>query len=799
LLVGLAVVGLMVVVGGGVIAWMVREQRMRQSHAAQDVLGVLEREPGRLKEAWEEQDLGKLAAVKAEADRAVDVARSAATGAALQEEATAFKAETQERLERAQKNIELRNAVLDVSAPRETFAYLGEGLGEVKVLTQKSVDDQYADAFKRWGLDVDSTAEADVLTRLRQEPEVVVQDLVAALDAWMLERRRQKYPVARWRRLRWLAERLDRSPTRQELRALLVWETLPRAVSVAGLLGAALPWPALWELGRGDQCRRLQELRGKVTPATEPVLTVLLLAQTSTALGDFAGAEQVLRQALAERPTQVVLLEALGRLLERQQRPRLEEAIGCYRAARALRPGLGLALCRALEKADRGEEGEAVLRALVRQQRHNPEFLTALGNALDNRQKSAEAEAAFRQAIRLKPDYSSAYANLGGVLLRQRRLVEAEVACRKAIFFKPDYSLAYANLSSVLIQQRKLVEAQAASRKAIELGPELASGHVSLGLVLRAQGKPREAVAACRRAVELAPDDADTHTNLGLALAAVGKPAEAVQAYRRALELAPDTARLYNNLGAALDADYKREEEAAAFRKAIELDPKLAEAHANLGIYHLQQAEFREAISSLKQAEELLPARDPRRNNVRGLVKMCERQLTFERRLAAVLADKDKPGKSELLDFAHLCRRKKLSAAAARFYRDAFKANPLSAEPASSFARYNAACTAALAAAGQSKDAAGLTDRERADLRRQALAWLRADLKGWAGEVDRGNAPTRSHVELRLGRWQTDPDLASVRDKDPLDKLPEAERQSWQKLWADVAELRKRAAEEGPR
>jgi serine/threonine-protein kinase len=762
LLVWLAAVGLMVVVGGGVIAWMAREQRTRQSQAAQDVLSVLAREPARLKEAWEEQDLGKLAAVKAAADRAVDIARSGAAGATLQEQAAAFKAEAEERLERAQKNRELRDAVLDVSAPGETFAYLGDGLSEVKVVAQKSVDDQYTDAFKRWGLDIDSTAEADALRRLRQEPELVVQDLVAALDAWMLERRRQKYPEARWRRLFGLAERLDRSPRRQELRALLVGETLPHAASVAGLLGTALPWPAFWELGRGDQCRRLQELRGKVTPATEPVLTILLLAQTSSALGDFTGAEQALRQALAERPTQVVLLEALGRLLERQQRPQLEEAIGCYRAVRALRPGLGLALCRALEKADRGEEGEAVLRALVRQQRHNPAFWTALGNILDKQKKLDEAVAAFRQAIRLKPDYSSAYANLGGVLLGQRKLLEAEAACRKAI----------------------------------ELAPDLAVAHLNLGLALRFQGKRRAAVAACRKAAALAPDDPDTHLNLGLALAAVGKPADAVRAYRRALELAADTARLYNNLGVALDADYKREESAAAFHKAIELDPKLVEAHGNLGIYLFQQAQFREAIASLKRAEELLPATDGRRGYVRGLVRVCERQLIFEGRLAAVLAGKDKPGTSELIEFANLCRRKKLSAAAACFYREAFKANPRSAESLSSLARYNAACTAALAAAGQSKDAAGLSDRERADLRHQALAWLRADLKAWVAEVDRGNALTRINVELRLGRWQTDSDLASVRDKDPLDKLPEAERKSWQTLWADVDRLRKRVGAE---
>ena len=40
-----------------------------------------------------------------------------------------------------------------------------------------------------------------------------------------------------------------------------------------------------------------------------------------------------------------------------------------------------------------------------------------------------------------------------------------------------------------------------------------------------------------------------------------------------------------------------------------------------------------------------------------------------------------------------------------------------------------------------------------------------------------------------LLHWQTDPDLAGVRDKSALAKLPEAERPEWAKLWADVAAL----------
>jgi len=41
--------------------------------------------------------------------------------------------------------------------------------------------------------------------------------------------------------------------------------------------------------------------------------------------------------------------------------------------------------------------------------------------------------------------------------------------------------------------------------------------------------------------------------------------------------------------------------------------------------------------------------------------------------------------------------------------------------------------------------------------------------------------------------WQRDTDLASVRDAGALQKLTAQEQEAWRKLWADVAELLKKA------
>jgi serine/threonine-protein kinase len=148
---------------------------------------------------------------------------------------------------------------------------------------------------------------------------------------------------------------------------------------------------------------------------------------------------------------------------------------------------------------------------------------------------------------------------------------------------------------------------------------------------------------------------------------------------------------------------------------------------------------------------------------------------------------------AERVALAWLCQEyKKRYAAAARFYAEAFADQPKLAEDLRTGHRYNAACAAALAGCRQGEDAAQPDDSERVRLRRQALDWLRADLKAWGQLLDREPEKTRAAVQKMLRRWQQDPDFAGVRG-DALAKLPEAERQSWRLLWQDVEQTLKKA------
>jgi hypothetical protein len=142
---------------------------------------------------------------------------------------------------------------------------------------------------------------------------------------------------------------------------------------------------------------------------------------------------------------------------------------------------------------------------------------------------------------------------------------------------------------------------------------------------------------------------------------------------------------------------------------------------------------------------------------------------------------------SERLGLAEVCQIKRLNAGASRFFAEALANNPKLADDLQAGHRYNAACAAALAATGQGADAASLDAQGRARWRRQALDWLRAHLAAWAKGNDRGL------VQRTLKHWQKDSDLAGVRDQAALANLPEAERQAWQKLWADVGDILKKS------
>jgi hypothetical protein len=137
-------------------------------------------------------------------------------------------------------------------------------------------------------------------------------------------------------------------------------------------------------------------------------------------------------------------------------------------------------------------------------------------------------------------------------------------------------------------------------------------------------------------------------------------------------------------------------------------------------------------------------------------------------------------------------------AAAARYYADIFTAEPRSLAGPPARHRYRAACAAARAGCGQGRDGSDLDEEGRAAFRRQALGWLRAALEARRRLLGQEPEKTRWTVASELWRWPEDPAFAGVRGPEALARLPEAERQEWQMLWADVADALARAQGKAP-
>jgi eukaryotic-like serine/threonine-protein kinase len=516
----------------------------------------------------------------------------------------------------------------------------------------------------------------------------------------------------------------------------------------------------------------------------------------------------------------------LGAALCEQGKP--DEAIAECRKAIDLDPkyapahaNLGGALL------EQGKPGEAI--ALCRKAIElDPKSAVAhcnLGIALD---KPDEAIAEYRKAIELDPNLALAHVNLGIALVKKKQLDEAIKEFRAGIELDPrvgwpKVGWGHVQLGLALLDLKQFDEAIKVYRAAIELDPTRAWGHVNLGMALHANNQPDEAVEELRKAIELDPNLTDAHINLGAVLYHNKQPDEAIREWRTAIKLDPKRALAHQNLGVvlakqgrlddaiaelqqvvainrkdavahlslgtALEKQGRTAEAEAEYREALRLRPDFPEAHLYLGGILQNQGRFAEALVAYKRGDELGSKQPNWRNPSAERVRQAEQLVAFDAKLSQILRGEERPANAaERLALAHFCQEhKKLNAAAARFYAEAFAAEPKLADDLNAH-RYNAARAAALAGCGQGEDAAKLDDVERARLRRQALGWLRADLAAWVQLLEKDPEKARANLQETIQHWQQETDFGALRG-DALAKLPEAERQAWGELWRDVEKI----------
>jgi Tfp pilus assembly protein PilF len=186
--------------------------------------------------------------------------------------------------------------------------------------------------------------------------------------------------------------------------------------------------------------------------------------------------EAVMRRRLEKYPSDFLAEYSLGALM--QQRGKIDEAVGYYRAALKSRPD-------------------------------NATVHNALGGALLASSQPQEAFAQFQRALELQPDYANAHYNLARLLLASDHLEDAIQHLQAVLRVNPRDVPALSDLGGALLATGKTEESIARLREAVRLGPEYFNARYNLGQALEAAGKPREAVEQYRVALKLDPNDAD--------------------------------------------------------------------------------------------------------------------------------------------------------------------------------------------------------------------------------------------------------------------------------------------------
>jgi tetratricopeptide (TPR) repeat protein len=507
------------------------------------------------------------------------------------------------------------------------------------------------------------------------------------------------------------------------------------------------------------------------------------------------------REAVRKKPNSSYAHNTLGTFLLSQDK--LDEAVVEFRAGIALKPDNAESHHRLgdlLVSQSKFDEAIAAHREAIRLMPDYAEAHSCLGTALFGLGKVDEAVAAYREALRLKPYYGEAHSGLGTALIGLGKVDEAVAAYREALRLKPGFPQAHVSLGNALRQQGKADEAIAAYHEAIRLQPDLAEAHDMLGAVLgETKGGYGAAEAEFREAIRLKPNFARAYTDLGVALEGQGKHDASAVVCREAIRLDPGSGRAHYQLGNALHHQGKVPEAITEYREAIRLDPKYAEAHCNLGVMLRTQGDYAGAVEMYRKGHEL-GSRTPgwRYPSAQWLAE-TERMLALANRLPAIFKGEDKPtDNAERLVFAMMCYDRKHYCAGVRLWAEAFASDPKLGEDLEAESRYNAACTAALAAAGQGIDDPPPDDAAKAKLRAQALDWLKAELTAWARVLESGPPQARAVVEETLKQWKQDTDFAGIRDVKELAKLPEDERKQWRALWADLDALIKRATKSSP-
>jgi serine/threonine-protein kinase len=463
---------------------------------------------------------------------------------------------------------------------------------------------------------------------------------------------------------------------------------------------------------------------------------------------------------------------------------------------------------------------------------------TELGRLLEGRDVAA-AVGYYRAAVAARPDEALGHSNLGRCLARLGLHDEAAHHYQRVLEISPAYSWARTRLGESLAELGRIEEAIDEFRQDLAAGTDPLWPRQGLFKL----GCHEEVRADWRRALKAGPTAHDDwHGYAELCLFLVDE-AEYRRARRELLTrfAATTDPHVAERVGRAClllpAADEELRQAAELIDRAVAADRATYASWAYpfflfaKGLAEYRRGRFDSAIGILQgpaayvmgPAPNLVLAMAQHRRGDRDEAKRtlalavfgfdwratsadgCEMWIYHAlRREAEALLLPDLPGflagtyyptdPAERRALVGVCRVTDRTHALARLYADIFADAPRLADDLRCGRRYDAACLTARAGCGSGADAARLGDEQRARWRKQARGWLSADLTAWSAALAGGSHEYRELAKKRLAFWQTDPDLAGLRDEKGLADLPEPERAECRALWDQVAATLKRAA-----
>jgi tetratricopeptide (TPR) repeat protein len=316
--------------------------------------------------------------------------------------------------------------------------------------------------------------------------------------------------------------------------------------------------------------------------------------------------------------------------------------------------------------------------------------------------------------------------------------------------------------------------------------------HVFLASALKQQGRQGEALGVLREARRLYPEDFVVNWMLASAYYDARPPRyrEAIPYYTAAVSLRPQFAPAYLWLGMALSVDDPEAAEQAFF-KVIELDPEQPGGYLAAALAQGVQTRYGDALKSAQTAKTLA-GQDPQAQQlaeemIAGFQPLAEKEAQALARLSRPVGLDDA---APLLEFAELCDYWRRYRLAARLYAKALEANPdLRGARVVGNRRYFAAWCAMLASFNDGTDSKVLTDTERTALRKQALTWLREELKAWEKYLDGERPDHKLALEVLESWWNprtAPPGIPPPLAPSNLAKVPRQELAEWRRFDREV-------------